>query len=137
MQEMSRRTRQMSNAIRDELVKMISREISDPRVERVGMITVSGIKLSPDHKNAMVFVSFMGKDEKSTEVQEALQALESASGYFHRLLLKRLRTKNVPQLSFRFDSLFDRAATVQTALKEAAEKEIAANEEKKSFEDNE
>jgi len=125
MQEMSRRTRQMSSAIRDEVVKIIQREISDPRVTQVGMITVSGIKLSPDHKNAMIFVSFMGKEEKSLDVQNALAGLTAATGFFHRLLLKRLQTKNVPQLIFRYDPLFDKADIVQKALTEAAEKEAA------------
>lgn len=134
MQEMSRRTRQVANAVRDELVQMIHRDLNDPRIQKVGMITVSGIKLSPDHKNATVYVSFMGKPEKSPEVKNALAALQSATGFFHRALLKRLQVKAVPKLIFRFDSVFDNAATIHIALTEAAEKEAVLSKEKATLE---
>ncbi len=136
MQEMSRRTRQVANAVREELVQMIHRDLNDPRIQQVGMITVSGVKLSPDHKNATVYVSFMGKEEKSPEVIAALVALQSATGFFHRSLLKRLQVKAVPRLIFRYDSLFDNASSIQIALSEAAEKEAALAAEKKALEGN-
>jgi ribosome-binding factor A len=135
MQEISRRTRQVANAIRAELVSIALRDISDPRLERVGMITFSEVVLSTDHKNATVYVSFMGKEEKSQEVQDAMKALQSAAGFIHRLLLKRIAMKSHPKLYFKFDPMFDRAAVVQGALQEAAEKERTAAAEAKESED--
>ncbi len=126
MQEMSRRSRQVANAIREELVSIARKEISDPRLERVGMVTFSGVVLSADHKNATVYVSFMGKEENSVEVQDAIKALQSAAGFIHRLLLKRISMKSHPKLYFKYDRMFERADTVQIALREAAEKELAA-----------
>ncbi len=131
MQEVSRRTKQVANAIRAELVSIAQREISDPRLERVGMVTFSEVVLSTDHKNATVYVSFMGKEEKSQEVQDALKALQSAAGFIHRLLLKRIAMKSHPKLYFKFDTAFDRAAVVQEALNEAAEVERQAAKESK------
>ena len=133
MQEMSRRTRQLASLIRDELVQIAQRELNDPRIAKVGMLTFSGIEISPDHRNAMVYMSFMGQEEKSPAVQDALAALASASGFFHRQLLKRLQVKAVPKLQFRFDSMFDKAATINVALKEAAEVEKEAAEEKQKL----
>lgn len=127
---MSRRSRQVASAIRDELVQITQRELNDPRLKAVGMITFSGVELSPDHKNANVFVSFMGQPKDSPQVKAALQALESAAGLFRRLLLKRLATKAVPQLRFRYDDLFDKAAEVGVALKSAADFEAALAAEK-------
>ena len=127
MQEVSRRTKQVANAIRAELVSIAQREISDPRLERAGMVTFSEVVLSTDHKNATVYVSFMGKEEKSQEVQDALKALQSAAGFIHRLLLKRIAMKSHPKLYFKFDTAFDRAAVVQEALNEAAEVERNAS----------
>lgn len=129
MQEMSRRSRQVADAIRDELVIIAQRDISDPRLTKVGMVTFSGVVLSADHKNATVYVSFMGKEEDSPEVQDAIRALQSASGFIHRLLLKRLKMKAHPRLFFKFDRMFDRAAVVHTALHEAADKEKRAKAE--------
>ena len=119
MQDMNRRTRQVANLIREELVDITRREIHDPRVTNVGMITFSSVDLSPDRRNATVYVSFMGQEADSETVKGALAALRSASGFYHRLLVKRLKMRNIPQLIFRYDQGFDRAAVIQSALKEA------------------
>lgn len=118
-----RRPKQIANAIRDELVTIARKDISDPRLEQVGMITFSGVELSQDLRSATVWVSFMGREENSKEVQEALEALRSASGFIHRLLIKRIPIKIHPHLTFKFDRSFDRASAVQKALSEAAEVE--------------
>lgn len=123
MPDPNRRHRQVSEAIRDELVTIIRKDISDPRLEAVGFITVSGVELASDMKDATVWVSFMGKEEKDPQVQEAIAALRSAANFIHRLLIKRIPMKMHPRLSFKFDKMFDRAATVSKALAEAAEVE--------------
>jgi ribosome-binding factor A len=128
MPDQNRRNKQVANAIREELVKIAREDISDPRLEKVGMITFSGVELTSDLRNATVWVSFMGKEAKEPQVKEALKALESASGYMHRLLIKRIPMKMHPRLHFKFDNIFDRAATVNEALSEASalEKETSA-----------
>lgn len=128
MQETSRRHKQVANAIRQELVTIIRKDISDPRLEAAGMLTISGIEVAEDMRNATVWVSFMGKDENSKAVKGAMLALRSAGKFIHRLLIKRIPMKVHPQLSFKFDNMFDRAAVISEALHEAAgvEKETAA-----------
>ncbi len=102
------------------------KDISDPRLEAVGMVTVSGVDLSEDMRNATVWVSFMGKEEKDPAVKGALEALRSASSFVHRLLIKRISMKVHPHLIFKFDRIFDRAVVINTALQEAAEIEKKA-----------
>ena len=133
MPDPNRRNKQVANAIREELVKIAREDISDPRLERVGMITFSGVELTPDLRNATVWVSFMGREAKEPDVKAALKALESASGFIHRLLIKRIPMKMHPHLHFKFDKIFDRAATVNEALSEAAvlEKETSAYRKEK------
>lgn len=133
MQEPNRRSRQVANAIREELVTIARSDISDPRLERVGMITFSGVELADDYRNATVWVSFMGKTKDSKEVQEALEALQSASKFIHRLLIKRIPMKVHPHLSFKYDPAFDRAAVIGEALESAAQVEKNAALEKAKF----
>lgn len=133
MQEPNRRSRQVANAIRDELVSIARKDISDPRLEKVGMITFSGVELADDYRNATVWVSFMGKTKDSPEVKNALEALQSASKFIHRLLIKRIPMKVHPHLSFKYDPAFDRAAVIGEALAEAAEVEKNAALEKAKF----
>lgn len=133
----SRRHRQVASAIRDELVTIARKDISDPRLERVGMITFSGVDLTPDLRNATVWVAFMGKQEGDADVQEALKALQSSAQFIHRLLIKRIPMKMHPHLSFKFDKGFDRAATVNMALHEASavEQETAKFREENQLSD--
>lgn len=128
MPDPQRRNRQIAHSIRDELVTIARKDISDPRLERVGMITFSGVELAPDLRNATVWVSFMGKQAGDPDVKEALKALQSASGYIHRLLIKRIPIKVHPHLHFKFDPMFDRAVTVNEALAEAAQVEAETRE---------
>ncbi len=123
MQENNRRHRQVANRIREELVNIANHEISDPRLAQVGMVTFSGVDLSPDLRDATVWVSFMGKEEKDPAVKDAMKALASASGFIHRLLIKRIPMKVHPRVYFRYDNMFERAAIVGQALSEAAEVE--------------
>lgn len=116
-----RRHRQIANAIRDELVTIARKDISDPHLEAVGMVTFSGVELTEDLRNATVWVAFMGKDEKAKNVQAALAALNRSANFIHRLLIKRIRMKVHPRLVFKFDPGFDRAAQINKALHEAAE----------------
>lgn len=123
MTEPNRRHRQIANAIRDELVTIARKDISDPHLEKVGMVTFSGVELTEDMRNATVYVAFMGKDEKNKDVQAALGALNRSAKFIHRLFIKRLPMKVHPIPVFRFDNGFDRAAVVGKALQEASEVE--------------
>lgn len=123
MAENNRRHRQVAHAIRDEIVMILRKDLSDPRLENAGMITVSGVDLADDLRNATVWVSFMGKEAKAPEVKKGLEALQSSANYMHRLLIKRISMKVHPKLIFKFDPMFDRAAVVSTAFKEAEQLE--------------
>lgn len=123
MSEQKRRTLQIANGIREELVTILRKDLSDPDVERVGFITISGVDLSEDVRNATVWVAFMGKQEGDKDVQAALAALNHSARFIHRLLIKRIPMKVHPVPMFKFDPGFDRAAVVGKALHEAAEVE--------------
>lgn len=123
MNEPKRRNMQIANAVRDELVGILRKDLSDPDVERVGFITISGVELSDDVRNATVWVAFMGKQEGDKDVQKALEALNHSAKFIHRLLIKRIPMKVHPTPSFKFDRGFDRAAVVGKALQEAAQVE--------------
>lgn len=122
MPDSNRRHKQVANAVRDELVKIVREDISDPRLDRVGagLITFSGVDLTPDMRNATIWVSFMGRDSKDPDVKAALAALQSSANFMHRLLIKRIPMKMHPRLHFKFDKMFDRAAVVNEALAGAA-----------------
>ena len=100
---MAHRIERVNSLIRHELSELLRRQVKDPRLG--DFIAVTGVATSADMKYARVFVSRMGSAE---EKQEALGALSSASGFLRRELIKRLRMRHVPELSFQWDDSIER-----------------------------
>ena len=115
---MTRRTERLNELIREEISELIRRQAKDPRLDC--FLTVTKVNASPDLRNAKVFISIMGTEE---EKREAMNGLASASGFFHRELMKRLSLRRTPQLSFHQDDSIERAAHVLDLMKEIAASE--------------
>ncbi len=112
---MTRRTERLNDLIREEISKLLQREVKDPRLGC--FLTVTRVSTSPDLRYAKVFVSIMGSDE---EKKEALEGLASASGFFQRKLMGRLSIRRMPQLSFHKDDSIEQAAHVLHLMQEVA-----------------
>jgi ribosome-binding factor A len=77
---------------------MISRDLKD---RRVGFVTVTGVRLSPDLRHARIFVSAMGSERQK---KESMEALNHAAGWVRRELGQRIRTKFLPEIVFDTDT---------------------------------
>ena len=115
---MARRTQRLNCLIREEISELLHRQAKDPRLDC--FLTVTRVDASPDLRHAKVFISIMGTEE---EKREAMSGLASASGFFHRELVKRLSIRRTPQLSFHQDDSIERAAHVLNLMKETANSE--------------
>jgi ribosome-binding factor A len=93
-----------------EISFIINNKIKDPRI---GFITITDAKLSPDFKWLDVFVSIMGEDEK---VAGSLKVLKNCSGFIKRNLPKRLRLKNIPSIRFLYDRSIDEGMRISNIL---------------------
>ncbi len=100
---MAHRIERVNSLIRQELSELLRRQVKDPRLG--DFIAVTAVATSADMKHAKVFVSRMGSAE---EKQETLGVLSSASGFLRRELIKRLRMRRVPELSFQWDDSIER-----------------------------
>jgi len=72
-------------------------QVRDPRVQGV---TVTGVEMAPDMRNATVHVSVMGSP---TQQQLALRGLTSSAGFLQAQIADRIDTRYVPRLSFELD----------------------------------
>ena len=115
----SSRLARLSDQIQQDLAVLLSGEVKDPRI---GMVTLTAVELSRDHRHAKVFFSLLG-DEAA--VQTTLDGLVKASGFLRSRLAKGLRLRVVPELHFvhdrsietgmRLSSLIDAAVSSQPA----------------------
>jgi ribosome-binding factor A len=105
----SRRPARLAEQIREEVTLIIG-ELEDPRVAPV---TVTEVKLSPDLRNARIFVSIAGTND---EKKLSMQALKHASGFVKHELGAVLRMKRTPDLHFVQDDTDETAARIEELL---------------------
>jgi ribosome-binding factor A len=106
--------RRVDEAVRAVLSDAITQDLKDPRV---GFVTVTAVKTSPDLRRARVYVSVLGDDEAR---EGSLEGLRSAHGYLQGRVAGELRLKHTPALEFLYDDTLDRALRLQALLDERA-----------------
>lgn len=98
------RNERIAASLRREAAHIISSEIKDPRVS---LATVTEVNVSPDLRNATIYVSFLSDDEQ--KVSEAVQVLNKANGFVRSRLAARLKMRYMPAIHFEFDSLITKS----------------------------
>jgi ribosome-binding factor A len=111
----SGRMRRVDEAVRAVLSDAISKDLKDPRV---GFVTVTGVKTSPDLRYARVYVSVLGDDPTR---EASIEGLRSAHGYLQSRIASELTLKRTPALSFEYDETADRAARINELLRESSD----------------
>jgi ribosome-binding factor A len=106
------RMRRVDEAMRAVLSDAIAMGLKDPRV---GFVTVTGVKTSPDLRHAQVYVSVLGSEP---ERADSLRGLRSAHGYLQRRLADELRLKHTPSLSFHYDESVDHGMRISALVSE-------------------
>lgn len=109
-----RRPERLAEQIKEEVSLIIAGEVEDPRV---GFVTVTDVKLSPDLRHAKVYVSVIGSEN---EVKGSLAALRHATGFIRHQLGAVLRMRHTPELHFAYDDAEARAARIEELLSEEA-----------------
>ena len=107
----SRRLLKAAEAIREVVGMAILAELKDPRVKNV---TVVGVEVMPDMKQAKVHVSIMG-DEKQQRL--TLRGLQSSAGFLQHKIADRIETRYTPRLEFVLDQGVKNALKVEGILR--------------------
>ena len=113
------RSRRIADQIQRELSEIIRLELKDPRV---GMITITDVDVSPDTKNARVFFTVLGDQER---VEDATAGLRRAAGFLRSCLAHRMQTRSVPQLQFRYDASVERGMRLSQLIDAAVADDAA------------
>ena len=77
MARVSKRVDKVADLLKKEIALLIQGEVRDPRV---GMASVTGVKVSRDLAHASVYVTLLGKTS-AEEIQEGIDALNKAAGF--------------------------------------------------------
>ncbi|EYD47551.1 ribosome-binding factor A [Acinetobacter baumannii] len=99
------RLKRMAGSVQRGLSELIRQELKDPRLG--GLVTISGVKVSPDLGYADVYVTVMGRelsdDQNEVAHRETLDILNKASGFLRQELSRRIKTRITPRLRFHYD----------------------------------
>ena len=106
----SRRQLKAAEAIREVVATAILTELRDPRIEDV---TVLGVEIDSDLRNAKVSVSVMGDEKKE---QLSLRGLQSSAGFLQSKVAERIDTRYTPRLTFEIDRGQENAMAVHEIL---------------------
>jgi ribosome-binding factor A len=108
----STRTDRMADLIRDEIARLLLRDIHDPRI---GFVTLTGASVSPDLRAVRVFVSILGDE---TARAASLAGLTGAAGYIQKALFRNLRLRYSPVVTFHVDDSIERGERIEKVLRQ-------------------
>jgi ribosome-binding factor A len=105
----SDRMRRVNEAVREVLSDAI-KLLKDPRV---GFVTITDVRTSPDLRHARVYVSVLGPE---SERAATMDGLASAHGVLQSVVNRELRMKRTPTLDFVYDDTAERADRLERML---------------------
>lgn len=92
------RAQRVAEEIKKEVSQILREELKDPRI--AGFISVTGVEVTRDLRNAKIFISVFGNEE---EKQLTLHALTKAAGFIRTEIGRRIRLRHTPGLSIHLD----------------------------------
>jgi ribosome-binding factor A len=118
---------------RDDLVLKILSETLLSKVQdpRIGLVSVTGVRISPELDTAKVYVSVLG-DAKARA--ETMKGLQSAASFLQSEVARQVRMRRMPRLHFVYDDSLDEGLRIEAALRDV-ETERAARETAETAED--
>lgn len=112
-----KRASRVADLIVVEISDILLKQVHDPRLK---MVTITGLKLTDDLRQAKVFFVEMGKETSDPEV---VTALKGATGFVKRELGKRLQLKYIPDLVFMVDKSFEYGGRIERLFAEIKREE--------------
>jgi ribosome-binding factor A len=116
----SRRIERLNEQIRADVAELILREMKDPRI--AGLVSITSVDLSPDLRNAKIFVSVFGS---SDDAKHTISALRSATGFLRSKLASRMTTKRAPELHFMLDSSIERGERIMSLIRQVEQEPVS------------
>lgn len=92
---------------------VIMRGLKDPRIH--GMLSIVKLDLSNDLSHCKIYISAV---EGMETAKEAVQGLNSASGFIKRELMAQIQMRRCPDLKFIADDSIEQSANLNKILRE-------------------
>lgn len=107
------RARKLAVRIREVVSMTLETQVKDPRL---GMVTITDAKVTPDLREATLYYTVYGTDE---ERQSSAMALESAKGVLRKTVGQQTGVRYTPSLTFVADVVPETAGKIEELLAQA------------------
>ncbi len=108
---MSRRVQRVCELLRREISAILQREFDFGSV----LVTVNGVDVTPDLKQAHVYLGMIGPGNRNAEVLERIEGRRAA---IQEAIARRVVLKYTPHLHFRADDSIERGVRVLSIMDE-------------------
>ncbi|HHX24492.1 MAG: 30S ribosome-binding factor RbfA [Tepidanaerobacteraceae bacterium] len=105
------RSERVAEEIKKNVSYIINNNLKDPRIN--GLISVTGVTVTRDLRNAKIFLSLYGDKTKQNDVFEAIK---NAKGFIRRELASMVRMRYIPELSFKLDDSIEYGIQINKLL---------------------
>ena len=105
------RSERVADEIKKNVCSIINNNLKDPRIN--GLISVTGVTVTRDLRNAKIFLSLYGDKTKQNDVFEAIK---NAKGFIRRELASMVRMRYIPELSFKLDDSIEYGIQINKLL---------------------
>ena len=102
--------------VSEEFREILAEEIPKLKDPRVGFVTVTSVRVTPDLRKAFVRYTVLGDDKAKAGTKAALR---SARAHLRGVLGHQVRLKFLPELEFEEDDTLDALERIDRLLKEA------------------
>jgi ribosome-binding factor A len=111
----SKRSLKLAELLREEISKIMLQEMKNPKIR---MASVTRVLVSPDMKNARIYLNILSDSKERAAV---LEAIEHAKTFIRYQVGQRVMLRVVPELRFFYDDTLDYVASIDELLKKAGD----------------
>ena len=108
----SQRQLRVGEELRHLISNVLLRETFYDQIIENNDITITEVNVSPDLKNAKVYIMPLGGENKF----EVLDSLNKANGRIKKLISNNINLRQIPKLQFRIDETFEYAKNIENIL---------------------
>ena len=108
----SQRQLRVGEELRHLISSALLRETFYDQIIENNYITVTEVNVSPDLKNARVYIMPLGGENKF----EVLASINKASGRIKKLISNNINLRQIPKLQFKIDETFEYAKNIENIL---------------------
>jgi ribosome-binding factor A len=111
------RPERVAQMVQHLLGELFARGMRDPRI---GLVTITGVKMSPDLREARVFWTVHGDSEQRKHTGRGLQ---NARGFLRHEIGVQLKLRVTPELRFTYDEAIDRGERIEQLIRQVHDEE--------------